>query len=289
MRVYFECYPCFFHQAINVAGMIPVDDKLLKDILAEVSRIIPTISEEMTPPQIGREVYRIVSRLTGIEDPFREAKKQCTEQALSLYPALKEKVASSSDRLMTAVRVAIAGNVIDFGSNVAFDLDRDVQSILTQEFAINHYDEFQAGLAEAESILYIADNAGECVFDRILIEEIGKPVTYVVRESPIINDAVMEDALSAGIGDVAEIISSGADAPGNILPLCSEEFLEVYANADFIISKGQGNYEGLSEEARPIFFLLKAKCAVIAKHIGVAQGSIILMQARSERTGWIEA
>lgn len=267
-----------------MAAMVSVDDELMKEILVEVSRVIPTISDEVTPPQIGREVYRIVSRLTGIEDPFKEAKKQCTEQALSLYPTLKEKVASSSDRMMTALRVAIAGNVIDFGSNVAFNLDKDVHSILTQEFAINQYQEFRNGLSKAEKILYIADNAGECVFDRVLIEEIGRPVTYVVRENPIINDAVLEDALAAGIGDVAEIISSGTDAPGNILPLCSEEFLKVYRVADFIISKGQGNYEGLSEEDRPIFFLLKAKCPVISKHIGVEQGSIILMKAQSGKT-----
>jgi len=285
MRVDFDCYPCFFLQAINVAGMISADEALMREILGEVSGLIPTISDEVTPPQIGREVYRIVSRLTGIEDPFKEAKRQCTEQALFLYPALKEKVASSTDRLMTAIRVAVAGNVIDFGSNVAFDLDKDVQSIMTQEFAINHYQEFRKELAKAKRILFIADNAGECVFDRVLIEEIGKPVTYVVREKPIINDAVLEDALAAGIGDVAEIISSGTDAPGNILPLCSEEFLEVYRDADFIISKGQGNYEGLSEEDRPIFFLLKAKCPVIAKHVGVDQGSIVLMNAQSEKTG----
>lgn len=279
MRVDFDCYPCFFQQAINVAGMISVDEKLMKDILVEVSRLIPTISEGITPPQIGREVYRLVSRLTGIEDPYKEAKKKCTDQALSLYPALKETVASSPDRLMTAVRVAIAGNVIDFGSNMAFDLDEDVQSILAQEFAIYHFQEFQKSLAKAKRILFIADNAGECVFDRILIEEIRKPVIYVVRAKPIINDAMLEDALAAGIDDVAEIISSGTDAPGNILPLCSAEFLQVYRDADFIISKGQGNYEGLSEETRPIFFLLKAKCRVIAKHIGVEQGSIVLMKA----------
>jgi len=284
MKVAVECYPCFFHQAINVAKMISADEKLMREMLIEVSRLVPTISHEATPPQIGRQVYRLVSRMTGIEDPFKDIKKQCTEQALSLYPALKEKVSSSSEKLMTAIRVAIAGNVIDFGSNMAFDLDKDVQSILSQEFAIDHYGLFRKDLAKAKKILYIADNAGECVFDRILIEEIGKPVTYVVRDKPIINDAIREDALAAGIDGVAEIISSGSDAPGNILPLCSTEFLKVYRDADFIISKGQGNYEGLSEEDRPIFFLLKTKCSVISKHIGVAQGSIILMKSRSEKT-----
>ncbi len=286
MKVDFDCYPCFFHQAINVASMISVDEELMREILVEVSRLIPAISDDVTPPQVGRDVYRIVSRLTGIDDPFKEVKRECTEEALSLYPKLKEKVASSSDRLITAIRVAIAGNVIDFGSNVAFDLNKDVQSILTQEFAINHYQEFKKGLARAKKILFISDNAGECVFDRVLIEEIGKPIIYVVRDKPIINDALLEDALAAGIGGVAEIISSGIDVPGNILPLCSEEFLKVYRESDFIISKGQGNYEGLSEADKLIFFLLKAKCLVVAKHIGVEQGSIVLMKAQSEKTSY---
>ncbi len=188
-------------------------------------------------------------------------------------------VDDSQDRLMAAVKVAIAGNIIDFGANADFDLRNDIETILSQDFGINHYKEFCEGLGGAKKVLYIADNAGETVFDRILIEEIQKPVIYVVREKPVINDAVRKDALEAGIGSVAEIISSGCDAPGTILKLCSSEFMKVYRSADFVISKGQGNYEGLSGEARPIFFLLKTKCAVIARDIGVEKGHIILMKA----------
>jgi len=281
MRVDWNCYPCFFQQAINAARLITQDEELIRKILTEVSFLIPGITGELTPPQIGREVYRIVSRLTGVEDPYREIKNRCTEQALALYPDLKNKVAEAEDKLMAAIRIAIAGNVIDFGSNSVFDLEKDVQSILTQEFAINSYRDFHQELEGAGRVLFIADNAGECVFDRILIEEMKKPVTYVVRERPIINDAVLEDALAAGIGGIARIITSGTDAPGNILPLCSEDFLKEFEKAEFIISKGQGNYEGLSGEDRPIFFLLKAKCSVIAEHIGVPHGSIILMRSRA--------
>lgn len=282
MKVYLDCYPCFFQQALNVTRMIASDEETVHQILLEVNALLPKITGDITPPEIGREVYRIVSRLTGVKDPYREIKEKCTQQALALYPGLKERVQSADDRLRKAIRIAIAGNVIDFGSNMPFDMEKDLESILNQRFAIDHYNAFTAALSRARDILYIADNAGETVFDRVLIEELGKPVTYVVREHPIINDAVREDAIAAGIDKVADIISSGADAPGNILHLCSDEFFKVYESSDFIISKGQGNYEGLSGENRPIFFLLKAKCHVIAKHIGVEQGSIILKSIQAK-------
>lgn len=279
MKSYLDCYPCFFTQAIRTSRMITSDEKKIWQILNEVSLSLPEIHFGATPPEIGREVYRIISKRTGIKDPYRKIKEKCTHQALFLYPELKKLINSSEDRLMTAIRISIAGNIIDFGANFDFDLKKDVGTILSQDFSINHYREFCEALDKARKILYLADNAGETVFDRFLIEEINKPVIYVVRAHPIINDATREDALLAGIDKVAEIVSSGCDAPGNILKFCSDEFLKVYRSADLIISKGQGNYEGLSDEDRPIFFLLKAKCHVIARDIGIDEGSIVLMKA----------
>lgn len=279
MKSYLDCYPCFFTQAIRTSRMITSDEKKIWQILNEVSLSLPEIHFGATPPEIGREVYRIISKRTGIKDPYRKIKEKCTRQALSLCPELKKLINSSEDRLMTAIRISIAGNIIDFGANFDFDLKKDVGTILSQDFSINHYREFCEALDKARKILYLADNAGETVFDRFLIEEINKPVIYVVRAHPIINDATREDALLAGIDKVAEIVSSGCDAPGNILKFCSDEFLKVYRSADLIISKGQGNYEGLSDEDRPIFFLLKAKCHVIARDIGIDEGSIVLMKA----------
>jgi uncharacterized protein with ATP-grasp and redox domains len=259
--------------------MITSDEKKIWEILNEVSLSIPDVPFGATPPEIGREVYRIISERTSIKDPYRKIKEKCTRQALSLYPKLKKLINSSQDRLMTAVRISIAGNIIDYGANFDFDLKKDVGTVLSQDFSINHYQEFCQALDKARKILYLADNAGETVFDRLLIEEINKPVIYVVRAQPVINDATREDALLSGIDDVAEIMSSGCDAPGNILKFCSDEFLKVYRSVDLIISKGQGNYEGLSDEDRPIFFLLKAKCHVIARDIGIDEGSIVLMKA----------
>lgn len=245
----------------------------------QVCLFLPTMSLDVTPSEFGREVYRIVSTVTGIKDPFREMKKLHTQQALRLYPKLKDLILCSEDPLLMAIRVSIAGNVIDFGTTQKFDMEKDLDAMLKMDFSVNHYLDFCKALNKANTILFIGDNAGETVFDRLLIQKLGKPVTYAVRERPIINDAIFEDAVEAGIDKVAEIFSSGCDAPGCILSLCSDEFLELYNSAELIISKGQGNYEGLSDEHRPIFFLLKAKCNVVAANIGVPQGSIVLKKA----------
>lgn len=281
MKTYLDCYPCFFHQILNTSRMMNVDEQKIQELLVAFGQYLSRIPAEAIPPEIGREAYHLISEKTGILDPYAKIKKECTQQALSLYPQLKERVASSEDRLSMAVRMAITGNVIDFGANADFDLDKDLEVLLSQELAIDHYQAFCHTLQKAREILYLADNAGETVFDRLLIEELGKPVVYAVREKPIINDAIRQDALDAGIDEVAEIVSSGTDAPGTILNLCSEHFLEIFRSADLIISKGQGNYEGLSDETRPVFFLLKTKCAVIARDIGVKNGSLILMKAKN--------
>lgn len=261
--------------------MLNLNEQKIRDILVDFGHSLSRIPPEAIPPEIGRDAYNLISKKTGIPDLFANIKKETTQKALSLYPKLKERVASSKDRLATAARMAIAGNVIDFGVNADFDLDRDLEALLSQELAVDHFPAFHMAVKKARNILFIADNAGETVFDRLLIEEMNLPVVYAVREKPIINDATYQDALEAGIDQVAEIVSSGTDAPGTILGLCSEDFLQIFRAADLIISKGQGNYEGLSDETRPVFFLLKAKCSVIARDTGVKQGSLILMKAKN--------
>lgn len=282
MKAYLDCYPCFFIQALKTARLVTSDEKVILRILKEVSLYLSQVSFDVTPSEIGLGVYRIISRITGVKDPYKEVKERCIRQALALYPELKKLIGNSEDRLMTAVRMAIAGNVIDFGTSSPFDLSRDLEAILSQDLALNHFDDFRSTLEKADTILYIADNAGETVFDRLLIEEISQPVIYAVREKPIINDATLEDAVLSGLDKVAKIISSGCDSPGNILKFCSSEFLRVYHSAELIISKGQGNYEALSDEKRPVFFLLKAKCPVVARDLGLEEGSIILLK-RGER------
>ncbi len=276
MKTYLDCLPCFVEQALRASRIATDDDKLIKQVLDEVGDMIKEIPMENTPAESGILIYGKIREITGVTDPYRKIKQQHIAEAKTLYPELEKTAMASDDPLLTAIRLAIAGNVIDLGINKTFDIVADVKKILKQDFGIFDYEAFKTKLAAAESILYIGDNAGESVFDKILIKQLKKPVKYTVRSQPIINDATMEDALASGLDAVAELIESGSIAPGTILNRCTPEFMRIYRNADMVISKGQGNYEGLSDEKRTIFFLLKAKCPVIAGDLGVKEGDIIL-------------
>ena len=282
MKTYLDCIPCFFSQALRAARLSTNDEKKIKKVLDAVGMLLPKLPLESTPPESARVIYHKIAEITGNPDPYRDIKRKSTQTALSLFPALKRQVEKSDDRLLTAIRIAIAGNVIDFGASWDFDMETEVAEILEKDFTECDYPRFKYRLNQADEILYIGDNAGECVFDRILIEEIKKPVIYVVRNSPIINDATVEDAVQAGLDKVATILSSGAEGPGTILETCSLEFKNVYRKAKLIISKGQGNYEALSNETGPIFFLLKTKCHVIANDFGINQGDIVLKESDAQ-------
>lgn len=276
MKTYLDCIPCFFNQALRAGRIAKCDENKLKKLLNEIGMTLKDIPLENTPPETGMLIYEKVRKITGIFDPYKEIKRANTEEALSLYPCLKNRVEISNDKLLTAIRISIAGNVIDFGVNKKFDIKDEIDKTLKKDFAIFDYNKFKNHLVKTDEILYIGDNAGESVFDKILIEEMKKPVIYVVREVPVINDVIYKDAIQAGIDEVAQIFSSGTSAPGTIIKTCSDEFKKLYKNSKFVISKGQGNYEGLSEERHPMFFLLKVKCWVIANDIGVKEGDIIL-------------
>ncbi|HOP08349.1 MAG TPA: ARMT1-like domain-containing protein [candidate division Zixibacteria bacterium] len=276
MKTYLDCIPCFFEQALRAGRVATDDERVLKHLLDELGRLLKDISLDSTPPETGRLVYQLVNRITGNPDPFKGLKRESTVKALSLYPQMKQVIEQADDRLLTAIRIAIAGNIIDFGPSGTFDIEATLDDALTRNFAVCDYEIFKRDLATAGQILYIGDNAGETVFDRLLIEQLDKPTLFVVREQPILNDATREDALEAGIDKVATIVSSGADAPGAVLNTCSPEFRKMLEEAEFIIAKGQGNYEALSNYHRPIFFLLKAKCKLIADDLGVSIGDIIL-------------
>ena len=264
------------NQALRTGRIATNDEQKIKKLLDEVGKLIHKIPMENTPPETGAIIYKKVSEITNNFDPYKTIKEKNIEHALHLYPELKQKVKNSDDSLLTAIRLAVAGNVIDLGVNKEFNIVEDIETILHQEFAIFDYDSFKQELNKAKEILYIGDNSGEAVFDKILIEELGKPVTFVVREIPVINDVTNKEAKRIGIDKVAKVISSGTTAPGTILNFCNNEFIEMFNNADMVISKGQGNYEGLSGINRSIFFLLKAKCPVIAKNIDVKENDIIL-------------
>jgi len=290
MRTYLDCIPCFFKQALEAARMAGADERTQKRILNELAGLLPKFPLSSSPPEMGRIIYGLAKNITKKDDPYLKIKEKSNKLALGIYSKLKNKVRHSQNRLLTAVELAIAGNIIDYGVKNSLNINRELARILDEENraikkenkTIFGYGSFKRVLNSAKTILYLADNAGETVFDRILIEEIrridkDKDIVYAVKEKPVINDALKKDAFSCGIDKVAEVISSGSDAPGTILSLCSKNFLALYKKADMVISKGQGNFEALSATKRQAFFLFMAKCPVIAQHVGCNVGDVILL------------
>ena len=290
MKTYLECISCFFKQALEAARMAGADNKTQKSILDEVAKVIPNIKLSSTPPEMGKTIHDIVKKITGQKDPYKELKEKATEQTLKIYPELRKKVESADDRLLMAVELAIAGNIIDYGTKNSLDVEKELTKILGAEQrvikeekkSIFNFKSFKNAVKKAKDILYIGDNVGETVFDCVLLQEIKriypeKEIVYAVREKPIINDALKNDAVKAGIDNFAKIMSSGSEVPGTIIPLCSKPFIDIFKNFDLVISKGQGNYETLSDEKRPVFFLFMAKCPVIARHVDCEVGEIVLV------------
>ncbi len=233
--------------------------------------------DTMSTPEIQRNLTQRLKEFIGVHDLYTDEKRESNEQALVLYDEWAPKVKASDDPYMLALRLAIAGNIMDYGANINFDVNATIETVLKADFAIDHSEMLRNALNNAQKILYLGDNAGEIVFDRLFIEQFGKKVIFAVKSGPVLNDVTYEDARVTGMDDVAEIIENGFDAPSTILHKCSREFRKVYDEADLIISKGQGNFEGLIYEKDPrLFFLLMVKCVVIADHIDAPKNSFIV-------------
>jgi len=232
-----------------------------------------------TTPEIQRELSDKFRLLSGINDPFALEKSESNYLANLLYREWKPKVLASPDSFSMALRLAIAGNIMDYGAANSFDIHKTIEQVLTAKFAIDKTQLLKQKISQAKSILYLGDNAGEIVFDKLFIEILRHPdLTYVVRGGVTLNDATLKDAESTGMMSVAKVITNGFDAPSTVLEKSSDEFLVHYHSADLIISKGQGNLEGLIHERDPrCFFLLMVKCEVMAELLKVNKGSIVVL------------
>ena len=278
MNTHLECIPCFLSQSIEAAKMVTDDISIQEKVVKEVMKDLQNISFDKTPPEISTIVHRKIKEITGCNDPYLDVKLKENNYALKLENKLRYWVDSSENRLFTAIKLSVAGNIIDFGTPTRINIDTILGKINETNFLINNWKIFQKKLNETNRILYLGDNTGEIVFDKILIEELvklGKEVTFVVREKPIINDATLEDAKYVGLDKIVKVITGVKESPGTVLELCSEGFLEEFNNAELIISKGQGNYESLNNENVNIFFLLIAKCKLVAKDLDVNIGNMI--------------
>ena len=284
MRIYLDCISCFIRQALDAARLATDDEQIHKKVVDLVLRLAVDLDMTQSPPVVGQQIHRLIRSLVGSKDPYYKVKKQFNSLALKLYSDLRKQIISSSDSLETAIRLAIAGNVIDFGAKnslTELEVRKTINDSLNSYLDPQQVQNFKNAVMEAEEILYLTDNAGEIVFDHLLIEQLPiENVTVVVKGAPVINDATIEDANVIGLGRIVEVIDNGSDGPGTILETCSKDFLARFEKADLIIAKGQGNYETLSDINKNIVFMLKAKCPVIAEDIDCYIGETILRTNR---------
>jgi uncharacterized protein with ATP-grasp and redox domains len=287
MKVYYECGACFLRQAREAMDLATDDDDLKIDLMKKIFKLLAeNYSKGASSNKIGSAIHRMIKKTTNCDDPYGNEKIIGNKIALKLLPMIKS-LLKEDDSLENYIKIAIVGNILDFGAlGLDFDPQEFILSNLNKDLSINNINQLKTAISKykQDSVLYLADNTGEIVFDKLLIEklnELGLDVTVVLKEKPILNDACIEDALDIGLEKIATLTTIGTDSVGIIYEESSDDFKKLFDSSNFIIAKGLGNYEGLTEidlSDKDVFSLLCAKCSAIAKDIGVAEKDNVLLK-----------
>ena len=278
MNIKFDCIPCSINNYLRLVKTGVIPEALQVPILRRLLGLLSTIDYSQSPPIIGRKMQRLIREFLQNPDPYRQIKENYNRMMLELYPDFEILVKESENPTDTAMRLAIAGNVIDFGSKYQLDVMDTINRAMGAKLAIDDSRQLRHDLNQANSLLYIGDNCGEIALDKLFLETIDLPEMYfVVRDSPVINDVTIHDAEMTGLTTIAKVITTGDDAPGAVWESTSKEFKNIFTKADVIISKGQGNLEGLIDiPHNNIYFLLVTKCDLIAERVGTRKGEFIV-------------
>lgn len=281
MTISYECIACIINQSVKVANAINADETLSTKLRSTVENMSKDFSFSDTPPEIAAYVYEEMAEIAKKYDLYDEVKEHSTQKALAFVPLLKEKLQNSDNKLLTATKIAVAGNVIDLAAEVEFDLEDELEKIFHTDFDYNDFDIFKEELSKSKSVVVLGDNVGEHIFDHLFIQTLKElypsiNLTYMVRGNPIINDVTIKEAKEAGFNQICNLVDSGVNTPGFTYERATDEARELFDNADLIISKGMGNYECMSPAHRDnICFLLKVKCSVVASSLGKEIGDIV--------------
>ncbi len=278
MKTEFECIPCAVNSYLRLCETGVVKEELREEILRKLLLLLSETSYELSPPALGREIHRMLRRELNNPDPYKAIKERFNKQIMDLVPELEKKITDSDDSFNTALRLAIAGNVIDFGAKYQYNILEAISQILDKKLAVDHSEILREALSKADSLMYIGDNCGEIVMDKLFLQQMDVAKKYfVVRGAPIINDVTIEDASFVQMEQVADVITTGDDSPGVAWDTSSKEFKDLFGKVDVVISKGQGNLEGLIEIPHPnIYFLFVTKCELIGERMGTTKGDYVV-------------
>ena len=284
MQASADCIPCVLRQALSAARRVTDDPWLHRKLLFACMERLPELNFDRSPAEVSYETLRFACKHLGVADPFKEDKALHNEKMLAIEHDLRQQVRAAPDPLRRAIEFALAGNMIDLGIQDVEDVERSLLAdAASLDVAHDDYPLLRDALDGARSALYLLDNAGEIVCDKLVIEQLGvHDITCAVRRAPIINDVTREDAEAVALGRLAKIVDIGVDALGVPLSLCSAEFRELFAEADVVIAKGQANFETLDEEEREIIHILRAKCDHMARYLGVPRGAAAIVRTPRE-------
>lgn len=280
MKVTLDCIPCTVASFLRLlkSGILPLDEQ--ERAMRRLLEFLSTADYEVSPPVLGREMHRMIREVLNAPDPYKEIKARYNKMMLEMYPKFEEMVKESDDPFDTAMRLAIAGNVIDFGPQHQMDVMETIERVLLANFAIDESPRLRKELEGANRLLYVGDNCGEIVLDKLFLEQINvSEIYFAVRNGPVLNDATIEDASMVGIDRIAKVITTGDDAPGAVWETASEEFRDVLVHSDVVISKGQGNLEGLVDVSGNVFFLLVVKCKLMGERVGADVGEFVVRRS----------
>ncbi|MDR2080332.1 MAG: ARMT1-like domain-containing protein [Campylobacteraceae bacterium] len=281
MKIQNECKECILAQAVRVGEVLNLDLTQKEAVTALAKKHIENFDITLTPPQNAYKLYEEIALLLDTDDIYKEIKTASTKRAEELLPKCEELLQNAADTLLTAAKIAVAGNVIDLASRVQYDLKEEIKNIANLKFEIDDFSALKNALANAREIVYISDNAGEEVFDKLFIRTLKRfyplsRIYYFTRGKPVINDITYEDAINSGLNEYAEVVDSSVPTPGFVYSMASCKAQEKFKRADVVIAKGMGNFECMSENERAnIFYLFKVKCEPVGKFAQAKLGSIV--------------
>ena len=278
MEMHLDCVPCIQQQVLQASRLVTEDEKLQERILREVLEEILRSDWTTRTTIMATRTQQIIRNITGNDDPYSKPKAKYNQLALDMYPKLQQIVLKSDNPFITALKLSIAGNIIDFGALRSFNIDQTINEVLNAPLTVDHSSFLQKRIKKAFRIIYLADNTGEIVFDKLFIQNILKinpqvKITFVVKKNPFLNDAMLSDAIDIGMNSnefipQLEFYEVGPDR-------CDPDFITFLRTFDVVISKGQANFEDL-KEFDFIFFLFIVKCKLVASETNVPLGSTLV-------------
>lgn len=286
MKQTVKCLPCFLNAAVNCMDRLQLTDAQRYDYTVRLLPLLAELPTDGTPSANASRFLRALYDMDGAVDPYAAEKRESNLLAAALLPSLRQELERADDRLYTALKLSAAGNIIDLAVNDSYDILPAVQHCLAHPFAIDDYAAFRALLHPGVRVLICGDNAGEIVFDTLLVEELhrlGARVTFMVKAGPMMNDATMEDAAFSGMQGLCRVVTTGRAEMGFQFASADEAALAEFSAADVIIAKGQANFEGLDDAAAlsaPAFFLFKLKCAAICSYTGASLGDVVFIRKK---------